>query len=109
MALNKAKRELMIVTGNVSTAGTVSAAFGMINGASGTGSCTLSDTSLYTFVWPKAFAQIPTVVVGIETASLRYEVTPSTTGCTVRTYSYNGTTKTAAKFSLVAIGYGNAV
>jgi len=110
MSLNKATRELMVVKGQVSTAGTVTLGFGLTNGASGTGGCTLSDTSLYTFAWEQAFDEIPSVAVSIETAGLRANaITPSTTGCTVQTMTYNGTTKTAAKFTIMAIGRGKAV
>lgn len=110
MALNKAKRELSIVSGNVSATGTVSEGFMLTDGASATGSCTLSDTSLYTFTWPVAFREKPVVTVSSNTTGARIAtITPSTTGCAVRFLSYDGTTKTAAAFGIMAIGRGKTV
>jgi hypothetical protein len=108
MAMNKAKRELQICLGNVAANGTVSGGFGLTNGTTGTGSCTLSDTSLYTFVWPQAFKVAPAVSVA-HASAVRHEIATTTTGCTVRLYGYGGTTKTASIFTILAMGYGNAV
>jgi hypothetical protein len=107
MALNKAKRELQVCLGTVAANGTISGGFGLSNGASGTGSCTLSDTSLYTFVWPKAFNVAPAVSIA-HASAVRHEIATTTTGCTVRLYAYDSTTKTASIFTIQAMGYGDA-
>jgi hypothetical protein len=102
MSLNKLVRQGKILSARSAANGTLTACHGFEAGASG--SCALTDTSLYTYTFPRAFSVAPVVVAAPETASVRLEVSSSTTGATVRSYSYNGTTKTAAIHDIIVIG-----
>jgi len=108
-SLLDALRKLNIMFATVASNGTVSNAYGgLVNGTTGVGSCTLSDTSLFTFAWPIAFKRVPMMLVfPITTNNIIANSVgvPSTTAGVVRTSQANdGTTKTAAAFLIVVIG-----
>ena len=101
----KALKEITTLACKTAANGTVVNISGFVAGATGTGSCTLSDTSLYTYTFPRAFIAAPAISVAVETAGLRVDAAvTTTTGCTVSLMTYNGTTKTAGIHSLIVKG-----
>jgi hypothetical protein len=105
--MKKAVKEATLIACKTAANGTVVNITGFKSGATGTGSCTLTDTSLYTYTFPRAFAAAPAASVVTETASVRTEVATTTTTCVVRIFSYNGTTKTAGIHTLTIVGKRN--
>jgi hypothetical protein len=106
--MKRAVKEATMLACKTAANGTVVNITGFKAGASGTGSCTLSDTSLYTFTFPRAFKTAPAVTCDVETAGLRKNaVVSTTTGCTVQLMDYGGTTKTAGIFMLTVVGNRN--
>jgi len=110
MSLNKQVREKTIMACSTDVAGAVTQGENLTNGASGTGSCTLSDTSLYTYAYSRTFARIPQVIVTVTTADARElvaHVTDGTgrySGCTIRGKAYNGAGNLAIAHQLMVIG-----
>lgn len=87
------------------TDGTLTKTIGFVAGVSGTGSCTNSDTSLYTFTLPKTLKYEPQVIVHMETAERAWMVESiSTSAVAIRTTAVDGTTKTTCAFRILVIG-----
>lgn len=102
-SLNKVVREQTLYAGHVATDGALTLAVGLTNGASATGSNTLTDTSLNTITLPKTMPELGKILVTMATSGIAV-ATPSTTAPTIRTYNVDGTTKAAHAFDFIILG-----
>ena len=103
----KATRTQRLCHAEVSAAGTVSNGEGLVNGATGVGSCTLSDTSLYTFDITGLFKEVPRVYASAvnTTDEVRMHViSRSITSIVIRGTNTDTNAKTASAFYVDMVG-----
>lgn len=73
------------------------------------GTLTDNGTGDYTITFDRPFRRVPVVTVGLETAAVRHELSSiSTTAVRIKTFGYNNTTATDAKFHLIVVGFFSA-